>query len=295
MNALLVPYVSFTSEGAPELDVDRLRAEVSFELALELGRADQEFYWAYFLGRLTHPGQLRYITGAEATINCLACSNRYGKTTLLAGRHFHKNTYKVGGEPNYVDDDGVFDIRKFKRLRYKTAHAAGEWEQAKDVWEDAHRLIDENPPLAALIRDRPKSLPPDINFFNGANWRFRTLGVGSSALDGKSFYYVSIDEAGWIDSLEAMMQNVLRVRVADVRGIIDLVGTFKPGVSRDFYKAAVRASAYTGSGIAFDHRGADDGDSQPGQDTSLDASIRKYAADMGFDLDAERAKLEEAA
>lgn len=279
----------YTSGEPLRLHLAELRRDVDFTDAVAIGRGDQQFFWAYFLGRLAHPGQLSYVTGAEATINVLACSNRYGKTTLLAGRHFHRCIYKVGGEPNYVDEDGVFQADAFRKLKYRTIHAAGEWEQAKHVWEDMHRLIDENPPLEAFVVDRPRSMPPHITFAGGGRTLFRTLGVGSSGIDGDSFYYISIDEAGWIDSLEKMMSNVLRVRVADVRGIIDIVGTFKPGVSKDFYKYAVRAAASTGAGIAFDHRGADD--TEPG--LGLDASIVKYAHEMGFDLAAERARLAE--
>lgn len=255
--------------------------------AFERGRSDQEFFWHFFLSRIPHAGQLKFITEGEATINALACSNRYGKTTLLAGRHFHRCIYKVGGETRYLDDEGRLDLDRFLKLRYNTVHCSGEWEQAAEVWEDAHRLIKENQPLQAFVKNAPKSLPPHIDFINGAKWRFRTLGANGSGVDGKSFYYISIDEAGWIQNLETMMANVLRVRVADVRGIIDIVGTFKPGISIDFYKIAVRASAYTGAGLALDHRTTDE--DEAGDD--LDAAIRKYARELGFDLEGELEKL----
>jgi hypothetical protein len=116
---------------------------------------------------------------------------------------------------------------------------------------------------------------------------FRTLGVNASNIDGKSIYLLSIDEAGWITSLDEMLRNVLRVRTADVRGVIDIVGTFKPGISRDFYKACVRASAYTGRKIDFSH-GADD--EQDGG--NLDAAIRKYLREFGINLDEYKDALE---
>jgi hypothetical protein len=110
---------------------------------------------------------------------------------------------------------------------------------------------------------------------------FRTLGNNASGVDGKSIYYLSIDEAGWITGLDEMMRNVLRIRIADVRGIIDLVGTFKPGISRDFYKMCVRASAYTGVAIDFAHGSDDESENTP---TSLDSSIEKYLRQFGIDL-----------
>lgn len=257
--------------------------------ALERGREDKEFFWHYFLNRKPHPGQLAFINGAEATINALACANRYGKTTLLAGEHFHANIYKTGAEQRYLDDAGAFSLDDYIKTRYRTVHAAGEWEQTNEVWEDALKLANENPRLAAFVSDMPKSKPPHITFINGSKWIFRTLGANASGVDGKSFYLLSIDEAGWMDRLEEMMNNVLRVRVADVRGRIHIVGTFKPGVSKDFYKICVRASAHTGRGLGFDHRSVDE-DAAAEADTSLDGAIRRYCLEFGLDLDAEIAK-----
>lgn len=265
----------------------RMRVDVDGPLdAFTRARQDPVFFWHYFLNRCPHPGQAKFVREADATVNALACSNRYGKSTLLAGRHFHSNIFKIGGEPRFLLDDGSFDLRSFERLRYRTVHSTGEWEQTAEVWEDALRLINENPRLAAFVKDAPRSKPPHIEFINGAKWLFRTLGVHGSGIDGKSFYLLSIDEAGWIDRLEEMMNNVLRIRVGDVRGRIDIVGTFKPGVSKDFFKICVRAAARTGANLGFDHRG----DSVNDESGDLDAAIRRYARELGFDLDVEIAK-----
>jgi hypothetical protein len=259
--------------------------------ALSRARIDQIFFWHYFLLRCPHPGQRAFIENANATINALACSNRYGKTTILAGRHFHKNIFKVGAEHLYLDpgEDGYeFNVRNFLRTRYRTVHTAGEWDQAAEVWEDAQKLIAESPRLAMLITSDKKSMPPHINFLGGARWLFRTLGIKGSGIDGKNFYLLSIDEGGWIMDLEEMMRNVLQIRIADVRGQIDVVGTFKPGMSKDFFKICVRASAATGVGISFDHRSQSEGtEVDEDQAASLDEAIFKYAADVGFDLTGE--------
>lgn len=259
--------------------------------ALQLGRLDHRVFWHYFLLRCPHEGQLRFCQESEATINALACSNRYGKTTLLAGVHYHANIYKSGAEPRYLDDDGVVDLSAFTRERYRTVHTAGEFDQVTEVWNDALQLKNDSPRLAAFIKDAPLSKPPHIDFINGAKWLFRTLGDNASGIDGKNFYVLSIDEAGWIKNLEEMMGNVLRVRVADVRGRIIIVGTFKPGVSKDFYKIARRAAAYTGARIGLDYRAEEGGDDTATE--TLDAALRRYAKEIGLDLDAEIAKLKE--
>lgn len=251
--------------------------------ALARGRSDHQFFSFAFLNRTLHDGQLDYVQNANATVNCLATANRYGKTTALSHRHFHSCIYKVGGEARYLNEDGVMDAGAFARLRYNTIHAADLWETAALVWDDAHKLINESSRLQAFIKAAPKSKPPHIEFIHGAKWKFRTLGHDASGIDGNSFYLITLDEAGWIEKLEEMMRNVLRVRVADVRGRVDIVGTFKPGISKDFYKFCVRASAYTGRGISFDHR--DDAAEETGNAGDLAGSIRRYLTQFGIDLD----------
>lgn len=253
------------------------------------GRNDPVYFLWFFAGRKLHDGQAEYMVNAEAKVNCLATANRYGKTTLLFGRHFHRGTYKIGAEYRYMNEDGSINLDAFTGLKYETVHTAGEWEQAAFVWEDALKIINENARAAALVTDFPRSKPPHIKGLAGWKWMFRTLGHNASNIDGKSIYLLSIDEAGWIENLDEMMRNVLRVRTADVRGIIDIVGTFKPGISRDFYKICVRASAYTGRAIGFAHQSDEEDGGGP---QTLDSAIKKYLREFGIELDEYRDALE---
>lgn len=263
----------------------------AFLEAMARGRDDHEFFGSVFLGRAPTAAQLDFLENANATVNCLATANRWGKTTVLSHLHYHSAIYKVGAEDRYFDEFDQFDQKKFNKVKYHTIHTAGDWETASLVWEEAHKLLNESVNLAAFVKSAPRSLPPDINFVTGSKWKFRTLGHDARGIDGNSFYIVSIDEAGWIEDLATMMRNVIRVRVADVRGRIYIVGTFKPGISKDFYSECRKASARTGVGISFDHQSAED-DIEEGQ--SLDSSIRKYLRQYGIDLEDElRAALAE--
>lgn len=253
--------------------------------AFARGRGDTEFFCKFFMGRTLHPGQAEWMANAEAKVNALATANRWGKTTVLCGRHYHRGIYKIGAEYRYTNEDNVVDLDAFTGLKYETVHTAGEWEQAALVWEDARKILNEQPRIRAFLSDWPKSQPPFIRGINNWKWLFRTLGDNASNIDGKSIYYLSIDEAGWVKALEEMIRNVLRVRTADVRGVIDIVGTFKPGISRDFYKICVRGSAYTGRGIGFAHTSEDDADDMRTEAQKLDSAIRKYLAEFGIDLD----------
>lgn len=263
-----------------EIGTGKAQETASLLDAFARGRNDPEFFCEFFMGRRLHAGQAEFIKNAEAKVNCLATANRWGKTTELTGLHLHAGTYKTGAEWRYINEDMTMDMDVFTKLKYETVHTAGEWEQAQFVWEDILRIREENVRAAALIRDFPKSLPPFIRGINGWKWMFRTLGNNASNIDGKSIYLLSIDEAGWIDNLDEMMRNVLRVRTADVQGRIVIVGTFKPGISRDFYKVCVRASAYTGRRIDFAHGTDEEGDAP----ANLDAAIGKYLKEFGIDL-----------
>lgn len=252
---------------------------------LARGRADVQYFGWFFLGLWLHEGQVEWMREAIATICVAPTANRWGKTTLLPCGHFHANIYKTGGEPKYLDELGAVDMAKWSKLRYKTIHVSHEWETVAIVWDEAHRLLEENANLRALVKAAPKSIPPHFDFINGARWKFRTLGHDAKGIDGNSYYLISIDEAGWVEGLEKMMENVIRLRIADVLGIIWLVGTFKQGVSIDFYKYAVRASAHTGAdiGLAWGEGAEEDQDS--GTAGEMDATILRYLAEAGITPD----------
>jgi hypothetical protein len=248
------------------------------------GREDIQYFSQTFLNRTIHDKQLKFCVEAEAKVNALATGNRWGKTTVLSVRHYHKGIYKIGAEWRYLDEDGEFDLEAFTKLKYETVHTAGEWEQAAFVWEDMLKLITENQRmLAPFIANAPRSKPPHIKGINGWKTLIRTLGNNASGIDGKSIYYLSIDEAGWIADLDTMMSNVLRIRTADVYGIIDIVGTMKPGISRDFFRISLRAAAHTGVGITLDHR--TEAELEEDADVSMSESIKRYLRDFGIELD----------
>lgn len=251
------------------------------EDAFRRGREDHQFFAHTFLGRTLHDSQLEFITNAEATVNVLACSNRWGKTTLLPHIHFHSCFYKAGAEARFLTPDGDLDPKKFITTKYETVHTASEWELASLTWDEALKMVNESPNLQPFIKDSPRSIPPHIDFINGARWKFRTLGHNAQGVDGKSIHVLTVDEAGWIPNLQEMIDNVLRVRIADVRGRIVIVGTFKPGVSRDFYKIAARASSQTGAAISFDHKDETETEIRIG---GLPTAILKYLEDFGVNL-----------
>lgn len=258
------------------------KKKVPLSEALQRGRGDVPFFAHHFCSRKLHDGQAEFTTSANATINVLATSNRWGKTSTLAVMHAHAGIYKTGAEARYMTDDGV-DMSALLGLRYVTVHAADLYETVELVHADFLAMTRENALLAAFVDRAPRSKPHNITFITGSRWEFRTLGTNAEGIDGKSYYLITIDEAGWIDALRRKMDNVARIRVADVRGRIVLAGTFKPGVSRDFYGYAVRAAAATGRDIGFDHRGASGKEQR--HPSGVDASIVRLCQRFGVSPD----------
>ncbi len=254
--------------------------------AVQRGRHDVEFFAYHFCDLRLHPGQLDYLLGSTASINLVLTGNRWGKTTAVGVKHLHCQFYKLGAEPRYTNPDGTIDPRKFRRERYLTVHTAGLYETAEMVWNEVNQLVKNNEHLRPWLETPlPRSKPHEITFIHNGRWRFRTLGDDGEGIDGNSFYLITIDEAGWEAKIEQIIDNVARMRVADVRGMIDCLGTAKPGTSQGFFNLAVQAQAYLGDERELDHSGS----SKPRKDGSrplVDPVIIEYGRQAGYDLEA---------
>ena len=255
--------------------------------ALARGREDVPFFAAYFCDRRLHDGQVDWVTNANGTINLLLTGNRWGKTSVCTIRHCHALFYKIGAEHRYTGPDGELDPLAMFRLRYRTIHCAGLYETAEMVWDDFCALVRDNPRLGAWVKQPiPRTKPATVEFINGARWLFRTLGDHGEGIDGNSFYLITIDEAGWEPRLAKIVDNVARIRVADVGGRLDLVGTAKPGLSQEFFEIALRAQAYLGDTRALDHVPESRGPAVLSQGVHIDPAVHGYALDAGVDLEA---------
>ena len=255
--------------------------------ALQRGREDPPFFADYFCGRQLHDGQVDWVTNANGTINLLLTGNRWGKTSVCTIRHLHCLFFKIGAEHRYTVG-GEIDPQSLFRLRYRTIHCAGLYETAEMVYDDLVTMVRDNPRLGAWIKQPiPKTKPATVEFLNGSRWLFRTLGDHGEGIDGNSFYLITIDEAGWEPRLAQIVDNVARIRVADVGGRLDLVGTAKPGLSQQFFEVALRAQAYLGDTRSLDHVPDSRNVTSPvdRRGVHVDPVVHGYAREAGIDLD----------
>lgn len=253
--------------------------------AIVRGRGDVEFFARHYLGMQLHGGQLDWLEGAQAKINLLLTGNRWGKTTTMLVAHAHRQFYKLGAEPRYVLEDGTVDVSLMARERYYTVHSAGLYDTAKEVWREFDQLVKASPDLKVWLETPlPRSEPHEINWMHGGRWLFRTLGDNGEGIDGRSFYLVTIDEAGYEKNIQQIIDDVARMRCADVRGMIYAVGTAKPGLSQGFFALALAAQAYLGDRRELDYRS----DSRPlraGEKPLVPRELQRYALSGGMDLE----------
>jgi hypothetical protein len=253
--------------------------------AIERGRDDVEFFAYHFCDLRLHSGQVEWLTSANATINLLLTGNRYGKTVSIGVRHLHCQFYKLGAEPRYMNPDGTADRKRFVRERYMTVHTAGLYETAEMVWNELDSLVKNNENLRPWLETPlPRSKPHEVRFLHNGRWYFRTLGDNGEGIDGKSFYLITIDEAGWEQKIESIIDNVARMRVADVRGMIDCVGTAKPGLSQGFFNLAIKAQAYLGDDRQLDHSGVSKR-AADGSRPLVDPAVVEYGKRAGYDIE----------
>ena len=253
--------------------------------AIMRGRGDVEFFARHYMGMQLHGGQLEWLHEAQARINLLLTGNRWGKTTTMMVAHTHAQFYKLGAEPRYVDADGTVDVSRMARERYYTVHSAGLYDTAKEVWREFASLVKASPDLAVWLETPlPRSEPHEVNWMHGGRWLFRTLGDNGEGIDGRSFYLVTIDEAGYEKNIQEIIDNVARMRCADVRGRIHAVGTAKPGLSQGFFSLALQAQASLGDRRELDYRS----ESKPlpvGTRLLVPRELQRYALAQGMDLE----------
>lgn len=194
-----------TTETAPE----RRRRIIA------LCRDDPVLFANIFLPKKPHKGQIRWLQNSHQAINVLVPGNRWGKSTVIAMKHIWKCVFKVG----------MTHAQRSSGESYETISVAQSADQAEIVFKEAKRLLSTKGlrPLVKAFRSSPF---PHIVFTNGAVMHCRSAHDDGKYIDGHRYWYLSIDEAGWITKLRALMNGVILLRLAG-GGEIDLIGTPK--------------------------------------------------------------------
>lgn len=215
-----------------------------------------------------HPGQVKFLrarTSSKAKIGVLVPSNRWGKSSMIAVKHIHKNFYKIGVRTG--------NREAWQKAEYRTANVAPKAALIEPVFKYIDQIMTSRFPINLpdgrivtnrcmiewfYLAERTMNSPPMKQFFvNGSYIEHRTLGqTGADSLEGKPYGYISYDEAGRSDHLESEVNGTLLARLFDWDGELDLVSTPDQNSQSILYHYKLYQDGLAGINNTFTMQGA---------------------------------------
>ena len=233
----------------PERDVSQ------FQLDLERGRWDIEFFAQRFLNIRLHPGEIRFANAvlarsrdrwwAPAYYDIYASAgNRAGKTMTLAIIIFHSCIYKMGLKP----PRNGFDAGRWRTNPYLWYHFAPSQLTSNKVFFEIEMILAGTHPAqdgagCPLTKELPRVATTDKKFetvyrwivldpiLGGAEIHFRTASEKSISSLGQEMNGESMDEAGFDPNLDWEYKNVFHLRRLGTGGQIVFISTPEQGIT----------------------------------------------------------------
>ncbi len=164
-----------------------------------------------------HPAQRRWLRREKRDTNVLLTGRRFGKTEVLAVELLHDALFIPQSQQAIVSVT-IDQARLGYDMMLQFCYQSG---------------------LAALFDGPPKETPfPTVKFKTGSSVTARSTSREGMYLRGHKFHRVKVDEADYVS--ERVIQEVLRMTLADVGGQIDLYTT--PAAKRQYvYQQMVQA------------------------------------------------------
>ena len=225
------------------------------------GREDPvKFAW-YFMGIDLHPAQREFLRNSIAPgikeAN-LSAGNRFGKGEAIAVKALYMPFYQMRNPKFAYDAQG-------KLRDYTAINISISLDQASIVFNKAAGYA-QNGRLSQYIENIKNSPFPELTFRplkgrkQGAQLWARSTAFGAKYLLGQNFQYLNFDEASLEPNGEIIMNDVIRMRMADSGGTIDT--TSQPRGKNWFYHHFLRgwkdsvikdAYCYSQYGSSFDN------------------------------------------
>lgn len=187
------------------------------------------------LGIDLHSGQRKWVKNSTRRLNILRPGNRFGKTLVTAVKHIWECMCKPKLDGKVLSHDEWF------RVEYNTLNFGPTYELGKGALILARDLVQGNVLLPtgttnksmlkdwAIIEDRSDAAQmPSITFKTGSKLIGRSMSELGGAYKMRKLAYVSGDECADVPDLWTLTNNTLLMRVADLNGTIDFVGTPQP-------------------------------------------------------------------
>jgi hypothetical protein len=185
-----------------------------------------------------HDGQIRWLNNSFRSENLLVTGNRWGKSFAQAVKIIHHALFRIR-DPKY-DFSG----------RYRIVTASITLDQAQIVLNSVLRILNSSCRIEGLIRKQTKTPYPRILLGNGAMIEARSTQRRGEYLLGNDYDFFVFDEVAFEEEAEFVVNEVVKMRLADRCGRLDLVST--PNGRNWFYKKMrelkKRPDAYVQSG-----------------------------------------------
>ncbi len=179
---------------------------------LERCRDNRVLFCIALLNIEPHPGQVRWLINAHKRENFLVTGNRFGKSfgagmTLITDCMTQSTWSKE-----------MADFQADLGKPYKGINIALTQDQANLVWQKALQLLS-SPKNSWMLKHEPKMTPyPKMTFINDAELESRNTGQRGEHLLGHDFDVANWDETAYEPNFNAILDNVLRMRLVDRNG-----------------------------------------------------------------------------
>jgi len=183
---------------------------------------DIPFFARNFLCIEPHPGQVRWLEGSRKPENLLVTGNRWGKSFVQAIKIIHHAVFRIR------------DLRYDDCGKYHIVTACITLDQARIIFNTVVRILNSTCRIEGLIKKYTVTPYPRLVLGNGAVIDARSTQRRGEYLLGNDYDYFIFDEVAFDPEAEYVVNEVIKMRLADRRGKLDLVST--PNGRNWFYR-----------------------------------------------------------
>jgi len=174
---------------------------------------DPAYFAGEYLGFIPHTGQQVWLEGSTGFENALITGNRWGKSEIQALKLIHRCIFQIR------------PVRYDQPNHYRAMNVSITLDQAQIVFAKILALLERNKKISALIRKIRSTPYATIVFRNGSELSARTSANRGEYLLGQDYDYVNFDEVAYEPQPEAVVEGVLKMRLADRAGTLDYSST----------------------------------------------------------------------
>jgi len=183
---------------------------------------DIPFFAREFLGIRPHRGQSRWLRGSDRAENLLVTGNRWGKSFAEAIKIIHHAVFRIR-DPKY-DRAG----------KYHIVTASITQDQARIIFDTVIRILNSTCCIEGLIKSQAQTPYPHLVLGNGTVIEARSTQRRGQYLLGHDYDYFVFDEVAFEEEADFVVNEVIKMRLADREGKLDLVST--PNGRNWFYR-----------------------------------------------------------